>query len=467
MLWILIRKEFTSHILGFRFITSAILCFILVLASTIVLKTDYAQRKRDFQANQAAYKRQAEEQNSYMHLEQQGISVDRPPRKMGIFFYGLEKTPDRTAQVSGLFAANFGGKLDINPVIPLFPVVDILFIVAIVMSLLAFVFSYDAISGEREEGTLKLLLSYSVPRDRLILAKWIGGYLSLIVPFLIAVLAGAILVYFSKDVGFRGQDWAALTLGFSASLVFIGVMFSVGLFVSTRCARSSTSISILLFVWVIFALIVPNVSPYIADRFSPTPPISKMENQIREEIANIVSNFQKEMIQYRMEHRNDLRTPEGSKAFMEWITKKYEELKVAMNEASERAFEDFERKVRAQEDVTKTLSRLSPIASYTYAATDIAGTGTAAERRLRDALKRYRQDFLDYIAGKVAELKEKNLSVWSGQAYDISDMPFFQYRDASLSERLSGTLTDVALLSTFAVLFFMAAFLSFLRKDVI
>jgi ABC-type transport system involved in multi-copper enzyme maturation permease subunit len=467
MLWILIRKEFTSHILGFRFITSAILCFILVLASTIVLKGDYSQRKRDFQANQAAYKRQAEGQNSYMQLEGAGISVDRPPRKMGIFFYGLEKTPDKTAQVSGMVAANFGGKLDINPVIPLFPVVDILFIVAIVMSLLAFVFSYDAISGEREEGTLKLLLSYSVPRDRLILAKWIGGYLSLIVPFLIAVLAGAILVFFSGDVGFLGLDWGALTLTFLTSLVFIAVMFSVGLFVSTRCARSSTSISILLFVWVIFALIVPNVSPYIADRISPIPPISKMENQIREEIVNLNSNFRQERQQYVREHQGVFRTPEGRKDFWEWMNKKYEELKVAMNEVSERAFEDFDRKVRAQEDVTRMFSRFSPIASYTYAATDIAGTGTAAEHRLRDALKRYRQEFKDYIAGKGEEMKEKGLPLWSGQGYDISDMPFFQYRDASLSERLSGTLTDVALLSTFAMLFFMAAFLSFLREDVI
>jgi len=352
-------------------------------------------------------------------------------------------------------------------VIPLFPVVDILFIVAIVMSLLAFVFSYDAISGEREEGTLKLLLSYSVPRDRLILAKWIGGYLSLVVPFFIAVLAGATLVYFSKDVGFRGQDWTALTLAFLTSLVFIAVMFSVGLFVSTRCARSATSISILLFIWVIFALIVPNVSPYIADRISPTPPISKVENQIREEIGNIVSTFMQEMQQYRREHRDAFRTPEGRKAFEEWIGEKYDDLKVAMNEASDRALENFDRKVRAQENVTKTLSRISPIASYTYAATDISGTGTAAEQRLRDALKRYQQEFKDYIAGKVAEMKEKNVSMWSRQGYDISDMPFFRYTEAPLSERLSQALTDITLLVLFAILFFMAAFLSFLRKDVI
>ena len=44
------------------------------------------------------------------------------------------------------------------------------------------------------------------------------------------------------------------------SLLFIGVMYSVGLFVSVRSKLSSTSISVLLFIWVIFVLIVPNGS---------------------------------------------------------------------------------------------------------------------------------------------------------------------------------------------------------------
>ena len=42
--------------------------------------------------------------------------------------------------------------------------------------LLAIVFGYDAICGEKERGTLRLMLSCSVPRDTVLLAKWIGGF---------------------------------------------------------------------------------------------------------------------------------------------------------------------------------------------------------------------------------------------------------------------------------------------------
>ena len=44
------------------------------------------------------------------------------------------------------------------------------------MSLMAILFSYDAVSGERERGTLRLLLTNSLSRPALIAAKWLGGY---------------------------------------------------------------------------------------------------------------------------------------------------------------------------------------------------------------------------------------------------------------------------------------------------
>jgi hypothetical protein len=52
---------------------------------------------------------------------------------------------------------------------------DLMFIVKIVLSLFAILFTYDTIVGEKEKGTLKLALSNDVPRDRLILGKAIGG----------------------------------------------------------------------------------------------------------------------------------------------------------------------------------------------------------------------------------------------------------------------------------------------------
>ena len=50
--------------------------------------------------------------------------------------------------------------------------------------------------------------------------------------------------------------------------------------------------------------------------------------------------------------------------------------------------------------------------------------------------------------------------------YDISDMPVFSYEGEPISARLAGSLLDFGMLGVEAVVLFMAAFLSFLRVDI-
>ena len=49
---------------------------------------------------------------------------------------------------------------------------------------------------------------------------------------------------------------------------------------------------------------------------------------------------------------------------------------------------------------------------------------------------------------------------------DIRDIPRFEYVEQSVSERLSASLTHLLLLVVFNVVFFMAAYVAFLRSDV-
>jgi len=88
----------------------------------------------------------------------------------------------RVATVNVAFDPNLvDSKYESNPVFSIFGALDLTFIVKIILSLFAILFTYDAIVGEKEKGTLKLTLSNNVPRDRLILGKVIGGFISLLI----------------------------------------------------------------------------------------------------------------------------------------------------------------------------------------------------------------------------------------------------------------------------------------------
>ena len=71
---------------------------------------------------------------------------------------------------------------------------NFLFVVSTVFSLLALLFTFDAVDGERETGTIRLTLANAIPRDRFLLGKLVGGYFVFVVPFLVSFLLGLLLL---------------------------------------------------------------------------------------------------------------------------------------------------------------------------------------------------------------------------------------------------------------------------------
>jgi ABC-type transport system involved in multi-copper enzyme maturation permease subunit len=467
MLWTMIRKEWVNNLLELRFLVCATLCIFLAVVSVFVLRADLTAKRADFNTNREIYRKQVEEYDGYSDLQRQGIRVDRPPQNFQVLFYGMEKTLDRTAVISGDYLPGFEGDLNTNPVVLMFPVADLLFIVGVVLSLLAFFISYDAVAGERESGTLKLLLSYSVPRDIVILAKWIGGYLSLALPFLAAMGLSALLVGLSGGVHFTAQDWEAFLISGLVSLLLIAVMFSIGLFVSVRARRSSTAILSLLAVWVLLALVVPNSGPFVAEIFAPVPDVGAVERQIAERIKAASDEFRSMFRGNRRRMRN--MSQEERAAFFQEVQQKRADLRRTVNEASEEVISDFEQRLRRQIDVARTLTRLSPVASYAYANTDIGETGVRHQRNLVNGLRTYQRDFARYVEEKIEAEGGGGDGFFGGSQdgeYDIEDMPVFTHRAEELAGRLASRTTDVLLLVVFSVLFFMGAFISFLRTDI-
>ncbi len=470
MLWVMIRKEWLSNLLELRFLVCGGLCVFLAVISVLVLRADLVAKQADYYSNREIYRNEAEEYGGYENLAREGVRVDRPPQNFQVLFYGTEKTLDRTAVVSRDFLPGFEGNSAGNPIVLLFPAADMLFIVGVVLSLLAFFISYDAVAGERERGTLRQLLSYPLPRDTLILAKWIGGYLSLALPFLVALGIGALLIGLSSEIAFTTEDWQAFLISGLVSLLLIAVMFSIGLFVSVLVRRSSTAILSLLAIWVLVALVVPNAGPYVAEAVAPIPDVGAVERLIAERTKGVNDEFRQQWRRggggrgggWRGRNRN--MTPEQRAEMFQQMRQRREEVRQKVNKLTAEIIRDYEQRLHRQVDIARILTRLSPVAAYAYANTDIGETGVRHERNLVNALRVYQRQFSRYILEQQADM------VGFGNEQDgefrIDDMPVFKFRSEDLEGRLSARTTDILLLAVFGVLFFMGAFMSFLRMDI-
>src|SRR3972149_2335270 len=168
MLGILIRKEIAETVFDLRFVVAALLFVVLIPLGMYVNCKDYERRLASFSTEHAAYR------DKYA----KGVSADteaqgfRPPSVLSIFASGVDSVmPDRVVtSPSGLFRSVEDPSHE-GPHSHLFGKADFLFNVAFVVSLAALIFTFSSVSGEKEAGTLRLMIAHSVPRGQVLLGK--------------------------------------------------------------------------------------------------------------------------------------------------------------------------------------------------------------------------------------------------------------------------------------------------------
>ena len=112
-----------------------------------------------------------------------------PPNPLAALISGVSNDIGRNINVAGRGELSLENSLfsdDTSAAV--FRLLDLEFVFTIVLSLFAILFCYNAVNGEKEEGTLKLIFSNSVPRDQYIIAKVLGSILGLGLPLLIPIL---------------------------------------------------------------------------------------------------------------------------------------------------------------------------------------------------------------------------------------------------------------------------------------
>jgi len=129
--------------------------------------------------------------------------------------------------------------------------------------------------------------------------------------------------------------------------------------------------------------------------------------------------------------------------------------------------DDQGRKVERQTKLSIYLSMSSPLSSFTYLATDLSATGMRNSKHFARISGQYWTMLGNYQRAKTASLRAIDPTVdVSNSPVDVSDMPRFQYTDERLLDRFEGVLPFLTALLIFNILFFSAAFFSFIRYDV-
>ena len=458
MFFLVVRKEIVHNIYSFRFVaTYALLCG-LVLLAMFLMSSDYRSRQQVYTSETARERARVDQLKSiqdpsvqFEELSQTHFAGIRPPQALSILARGLDD--DLPTRISARNWLNSGSEqLLHNLLFQIFQTPDFVYVINIVTSLLALLFVFDSICGEKEAGTLKLLLSNSVPRDIVLAGKWIGGYLSVVGPFSVAVLGGLVYIHLTGALELGGDSLGRFGLIYLVSLMYISVCFTLGLLISTLTHRASTALLVCLLVWIGWILVVPTLAPLGARLTVPVPSrqVIVMESRaIEREAELLVTSYLKRVGDESRKERKARRDAERAQQSLE---------------------EFYQKKVKAQVLRTQNLARLSPSSSFVFAATRLAGTGPELSGHFLKARDQFRESYDQYMK----DVHDRAQVDWTRDGpmvrnpdwFNPGDVPRFHLFEEALADSFDAASFDMLLLVVFNVLFFMLSYAAFLRYDI-
>jgi ABC-2 type transport system permease protein len=136
------------------------------------------------------------------------------------------------------------------------------------LPLLVLFVCFGSISKEKENNTIKMLLTQGTSMRQVIIGKVIGNlivFAALLASFFIFSIAALSLL---KE---HALDWGRLSLLFVTYLLYTGIWVSISVVVSAWSNTSRSSLLKLLAVWMLAIIIVPKVSANIGNIKYKTP----------------------------------------------------------------------------------------------------------------------------------------------------------------------------------------------------
>jgi len=121
--------------------------------------------------------------------------------------------------------------------------------------LIALLMSYDSIVGERERGTLMLLLAHPLARWQVLAGKFLGQLLLLSIAIVIGYGLAGLAIALHDGGEFAEQAWLPFA-GLLISSVLLGAVFlALGLAVSAGVGERGTAAGLAIGIWVLFVLV--------------------------------------------------------------------------------------------------------------------------------------------------------------------------------------------------------------------
>ena len=444
MLGVLVWKELLEHLRSLRFAVSFGTIVGLFVLGAAVWNLRIAEEWKGYYLGVEEYEetiQDAAEALARLHTSTHHFWL--PPAGLTFASGGYSRSlPNVAVTYHSDHVEGFEQRADRNPM--LFRIdPDWVFIAGMLGTLMALLLTYDGVAGEKERGCLRQLLANRVPRDQVLIAKYLAGLAIAMAPVLTGAVAAVAIIQLLGQ-GLPGDGWPALAGVLIASLLCVSTFLWLGLWASSRTHNSALALLAGLVVWAMLAVFLPQAGVLAGEHLVEVPSFTDARRAIWDAWENSKGEGHEE--QLRAEQR------------------------------AQRHYWDL---LLHQVEVARTATLVSPVAALSLASEALTITGVVRHREFVEQTHEYRRDFEDFLRregegpASVHGLDPGHVKPEDGPWYRFSgkpvpqeEVPRFQFRPPSLRERLDAALAPLLVLVIANGVCFLGAYFSFRRYDV-
>jgi ABC-type transport system involved in multi-copper enzyme maturation permease subunit len=459
----IIHHEIQQFIYGLRLPIALVMVLLMFAVSSITYISEYNDTVKSYRELTANQEKQLREKTG--NATQVAISwreYQLPPRNNGFISDCGELDMPNTLSYSAFNRLRFANNISKNnPLIMPSNRINWSFIAVVLFSFLAIIFSFDAVSGEKESRMLALCLSNPIKRSHILLGKFVAINLLLVFCAIAGVLLALLILMLSPSVSVTGETFSEIGLFLLFIVFFTGSMSAVGLFSSVMCSSSNISLLLSVSLWLVFLIAVPNFANTVVVALAPVEKVDVMETKIRAKRMEIDASFT---------------DPKKWWAMFSDPFQPYHETRANMQMAFDKNEADFwEAHYKAQFRQVEMMRRytwISPLAVFEYGMEALLDGGYLRLTRNYSNLQNFKIQYLQWF--KDLDVKDDQSPHWYNPVEDLSmtrkpvayeEIPQYAESPATIAERLAETAKYLMVMLAYMGVMFVLAIVRFERYD--
>jgi ABC-2 type transport system permease protein len=308
--------------------------------------------------------------------------------------------------------------------------VDLAFVIVYLLPLLIFAMSYNLLSAEREQGTLRMLLTQPLTLMTLLLAKVAVRAstllsVTLVLPLLLLLLLRPETRTLAQWLLLGG--WALLVVAYAA------FWFALTTLINAYSHSSAVNALLLAGLWVVLVLIMPVTLNLVVEQISPAPSRTELATTTRlitiaglEQYNDLLSS------DYRYAEEPTTLFPQDGKFAVQPRARAHYLMDRDVDAKIEVVLDKFDAQLAGQQQLVDRYGLLSPAITMYEGMTALAGTGSKRYLHFKNQVDAFHQEWKTFFQPKM----DQGLAITEA---DLNSLPKFVWQETQADGTASAT----------------------------